>query len=89
MKTGTRPHTYKIDVASPELKLGIEVDGRSHLLARRKAEDRRKEAVLQRLGWTVLRFTNREVTERLEDCVQTVLSTISKLKAPTPTSPTG
>lgn len=83
------PHAYKLDLACEALKVGVEVDGASHNNRSRQAQDRKKEAALAGLGWTVLRFTNREVTERLADCVQTVLSTISRLRGPTPTSPTG
>lgn len=80
------PTCYKIDIANPILKVAIEVDGRSH--HSRKAQDARKTSFLESLGWTVLRFSNQEVTEHLEDCVQMVLSTISKLKKTTTTSQT-
>jgi hypothetical protein len=76
---------YKIDIGNPTLQIGIEVDGGSHRALDRKAQDRKKEAFLNGVGWTVLRFSNRAVTEHLEECVKTVLSTISALKKPTPT----
>lgn len=82
----THPTCYKLDIANPTLKIGIEVDGNSHYS--RKAQDAKKDALLRSLGWTVLRFSNKEVTERLAGCVQTVLSTISKSKESTPTPPT-
>lgn len=82
------PFHYKIDIANETLKVGVEVDGESHCLLERQKQDAKKEAVLRSLGWTILRFSNAEVTDHLEDCVQTVLSTISKLKGRTPTPPT-
>ena len=80
------PTCYKIDIANESLKIGIEVDGKSHQSLIRKTQDQKKESLLTTLGWTMLRFSNQEVMERLEGCVQTVMSTISKLKTSTPTS---
>ena len=50
-----------------------------------KEQDKKKEFCLNTLGWRVLRFGNKQVTEHLEDCVQMVLSTISKLRGTTTT----
>lgn len=80
------PTCYKVDIGNPDLKIGVELDGNSH--HSRKEEDRKKEELLTGLGWTILRFSNREVTEHLEECVQTVMSTISRLKSTTPTRQT-
>ena len=82
------PTCYKLDIAIPEIKLGIEVDGNSHCLIERQEQDKKKDELLSTLGWTVLRFRNKQVTEHTEDCVRTVMSTISKLKATTTTSRT-
>ena len=79
------PTNYKLDLAHPSLKVAIEVDGNSH--HSRREIDRKKDDFLRGRGWIVLRFTNREVTERLADCVRAALSTTSRLRAPTPTSP--
>ena len=79
------PTVYKLDIGNRELKIGVEVDGNSHNIKRRKEEDSKKTALLSSLGWIVLRFSNQAVMERLEECVQVVESTISKLKANTPT----
>jgi very-short-patch-repair endonuclease len=81
--TGGKPHCYKIDVANRTLKIAIEVDGGSHGTLERKAQDARKEEFLVGCGWVVLRFSNKAVTERLAECVQTVLSTISKSRTRT------
>lgn len=79
-------HCLKLDIANPDLKIGIEVDGGSHCALRIRKQDREKERVLSELGWTVLRFSNKQVMEHLEDCVQTVLSTTSRLTKTTTTS---
>lgn len=91
VKTGGQlglPPAVKIDVAHPIYKIAIEVDGPSHSTLRVKDADRRKETFFLSLGWTVLRFTNRHLMERLGDALQTVSSTISRLTATTTTSPT-
>lgn len=54
-----------IDVAFPELRLAIEVDGRAwHSDAGRFQSDRRRQNALVRAGWTVLRFTWDDLTMR-------------------------
>jgi hypothetical protein len=80
------PGCYKLDVANSDLMVGVEVDGGSHASLDRQAQDRKKDAFLSSIGWTVLRFSNEVAMEHLEECVQTVLSTISKLKERTTTS---
>ena len=82
------PTSYKVDIGIPEVMLAIEVDGRTHTSKKWKFLDRRKTAVLNFLGWTVLRFWNKDVDQDLTKCVQTVMSTISKLRETTTTSPT-
>ena len=88
-KRGTgMPTCYKLDVGNPALKLGIEVDGASHQSPAKREQDQRKEAFLRSCGWTVLRFQNQQVKTDLGSCVQVVLSTISKSRGITTTSPT-
>ena len=82
------PTSYKVDLGIPEVKLAIEVDGHTHTLKKWKFLDRRKTAVLNFLGWMVLRFWNEEVDRDLERCVQTVMSTISRLREIITTSQT-
>jgi len=55
------PNCYKVDLAIPELKIAIEVDGQTHKLKKWKYLDKRKTEVLNALGWSVLRFWNQEV----------------------------
>ena len=82
------PHCYKVDLSEPVVKLAVEVDGKSHKLAKWRSFDALKTEVLNALGWTVLRFTNEEVDESLEKCVQMITSTILRLKSTITTSPT-
>jgi len=52
---------YRIDFALPTVRLAVEIDGESHRSQERRERDRRKDEYLGQRGWTVLRFTNREV----------------------------
>ncbi|WP_408605425.1 endonuclease domain-containing protein [Desulfobacula toluolica] len=69
------PTCYKLDIANPELKIGVEIDGISHTGKRRKL-DQKKNAHLKSLGWQVLRLSNKQVEADLAGCVRTVMSTI-------------
>jgi hypothetical protein len=54
------PTCYKLDIANPDTRIGLEIDGGSHS-GKRKALDRKKDTALASLGWKVLRFSNKEV----------------------------
>ena len=66
------PTHYKLDLADPQHMLAIEVDGNSHNLITRQAQDRKKESYLRSRGWTVLRFTNKQVLENTAYCVSII-----------------
>lgn len=57
---------YRLDFYSPELKLGIELDGETHYVGAAPAHDRRRQQFIESLGIRVLRFLNDEVYENLE-----------------------
>ena len=52
---------YYLDMAYPELMLGIEYDGREHLDPDRALRDLAREGYLGQRGWDVLRLPAREV----------------------------
>lgn len=65
VKTGLKPkdgypHCYKIDAANPVLMVALELDGNSHCSLLRKAQDEKKDELLRRYGWRVLRLKNRD-----------------------------
>jgi len=67
----TPPYKYTLDIAERSLRIDIEVDGPCH--RSRKERDARRDAKMMSLGWTVLRFTNREIQDDLEAVTQRVL----------------
>ena len=94
IRTGVRrrneyrvPTSYKPDLANFEFKVALEADGKSHH-GERRTLDLKKDSFLNGLGWTVLRFTNGEILGDPSRVVTTVLSTISRLRGCTHTSPT-
>ena len=71
------PPCYKIDLAFPKLKVGLEVDGTSHQSEEGRIRDAKKTELLNSLGWTVLRVRNERVEK---DPDRIAKSLISKLK---------
>lgn len=69
------PTCYKVDIANPDKKIAVEVDGASHVGSRVIA-DQKKAECLKELGWKVLRLSNRQIEADLAGSVRTVLSII-------------
>lgn len=62
-----------VDVAFPERLLAVEVDGWAyHSDVDRFQRDRRRQNALTSMGWTVLRFTWADLTERPEYVIGTI-----------------
>jgi len=71
-KMANHPTCYKIDIADPILKIGIEVDGESHRALRVKQADRKKDIYLASQGWRILRFRNKKVLQQLDTVLQEI-----------------
>jgi len=64
-----------LDAAWPELKIAVEFDGAAfHGRLADRERDLRRDAALAALGWVVLRFGYRDVTERPHVCRARVLA---------------
>ena len=59
LKTGY-PTCYKLDLACPEKKIGIELDGGSHYSLERQAQDLKKTEFFISQGWSIYRVSNQE-----------------------------
>lgn len=64
---------YKCDLANPQKKLAVEIDGSSHRSLKAQERDGKKTQFLVSQGWAVLRFSNREAVDHLDNCVDAVL----------------
>lgn len=77
---------YRPDFLVREHRLIIELDGQeTHASVEDRTRDAIRQRYLQRLGWTVLRFTGREVIKDARACVAEVQEYILGLGTPAPT----
>jgi very-short-patch-repair endonuclease len=77
----SRPHHVEVDIAFPNERVAVEIDGGIHRIPLKKLKDLEKTDTLQNLGWCVLRFSSREVERDLARVVASIQSTILKLAA--------
>jgi very-short-patch-repair endonuclease len=60
----------RVDLAYPELRIAIEYDGENH--KERWAEDMVRQNRIIGAGWTLMRYTNRDVVRRSKTVVAQV-----------------
>ncbi len=71
-------HTYFIDVAFPEGRLGIEIDGFAHHSGLAAFQlDRQRQNRLVGAGWTILRFTWADLDQRPDWVIATIRSLLA------------
>ena len=73
---------YIVDFFCPRAKLVIEVDGSHHLVGEMIEYDRIRDEYLSSLGLRILRFTNTDVTTRIEGVVESIEKEIPLRKIP-------
>src|SRR5690606_30624481 len=71
----------RFDLAYPELRIGIETDGRVHAEEEVRQADAARQNQLQLLGWVVLHFTWEDVVHRPEQVVRVVRAAIERAVA--------
>ena len=70
---------YQLDAAIPMLKIGLEADGGIwHNNPEKIAKDKRRDSELATQGWVILRFTDKELKDHPQDCLNVVLQAIRK-----------
>lgn len=68
---------YHLDVAWPELKLGVELDGAAYHGSKvQREKDVRRDAVLATYGWQIIRFTHARLNNDPEGVRREVLAII-------------
>ena len=60
---------YRFDFAFQIEKIDVEIDGSSHTEQKVKEKDQRRDEWSKKNGWSVIRFTAREVKSNLVGCV--------------------
>lgn len=69
----------EVDLLCAHGKLAVEIDGAQHLSnVEAYRRDRRKDALLQENGYTILRFLAEDVGKRLDDVLDTILRAMSR-----------
>ena len=74
------PNHYKIDIASPDMKVAIEVDGGSHCTIKRREQDAKKDALLASRGWIVFRLSNSEIMKESQSLTSKLKEIITTLQ---------
>ncbi len=71
---------YVLDGAFPDIKLAVEADGEIwHNNPNKIQSDKDRDISLSRQGWTVLRFTDKEIEKQPRDVAMVIKQAISKL----------
>jgi very-short-patch-repair endonuclease len=67
LKLAGQTQPFVLDFAFPEIGVGVECDGELwHERADLKARDRQRDQQLAQVGWRILRFKERAITDRIE-----------------------
>jgi very-short-patch-repair endonuclease len=70
---------YQLDAAIPELNIGVEADGEIwHNNPDKITKDKRRDAELAANGWTIIRFTDKELKEHTQDVINVINQAIRK-----------
>ncbi len=73
---------FVVDFYCPSLKLAIELDGDSHVQEGAPAQDRERQAFIEALGISFLRFTNDEVFNNADGVVRAISKTAGEMGTP-------
>jgi len=69
---------YIVDFLCRRLFLIIEIDGSSHMT--KGSQDLERQEYLEKLGYTVIRFSEQEVVYRMDDVVKSIFTAIKVLE---------
>jgi len=71
---------YIVDFYCPKLNLAIEIDGESHYTQKGKEHDNARSNYLEKLGISILRFSNPQVKQNLDNVVSKITSVAKNLE---------
>ena len=72
---------FSLDFGIPDVKLGIEADGEIfHSSNKQVTHDKERDMKLAQQGWTILRFTDVEIENKMEQVIRTVIQSIMRKK---------
>ncbi len=67
---------YVVDFYCPKAKLVIEVDGDTHFDPESDLLDREREKYIESLGIGVIRFTNLDIYNNIEEVIKTIIESL-------------
>ena len=65
-------HHYIVDFCCAQLKIVIELDGAQHYESPIEEQDRMRDAFLEKLGYVVLRYSDKEVNSNFKGVCQDI-----------------
>ena len=75
---------FQLDAAIPTLGIAVEADGEIwHNNFQKMVKDKQRDSELARNGWIVLRFTDKELNDHAQDCVNIIVEVIKRRKGQT------
>lgn len=77
---------FVVDFYCHEAKLVIELDGSIHEIPDVKLYDKERQAAIEQLGLTVLRFTNDEIFSDIDNVIHKIIYHLKKANDPTNSS---
>jgi len=75
---------YVLDFYCAELKLAIELDGGQHFETAGLIHDQRRTRYLNQKGIEVVRFSNLEVIQQMDDVLEQIIRIAANRKMPSP-----
>lgn len=75
---------FVMDFACPKYRLGVELDGSIHLVESVMERDGQRQSLIEAEGWKILRFTNRNVFDNTEFCLEQIRRELDSLKESSP-----
>jgi very-short-patch-repair endonuclease len=69
---------YIVDFYAPAARLVVEVDGSHHFDTGQASYDKQRDEYLERLGFKVLRFDDRQVLTEIDSVVEEIFRTVSE-----------
>ncbi len=73
--------SFVIDFYSPEIKLGIELDGDSHFREGARAYDEKRTAFINSFGIRIMRFLNADMDENLDGVLKAIGTAVLERRA--------
>lgn len=68
--------SFIVDFYCPEKRMAIELDGDVHEVDKQAAYDRIRQRKIESLGIKVLRFTNEDVIQNVEDVLKAIVAEV-------------